>query len=172
MLDGVSILSERVIKPSRWRKQHGRVEAVNDQMQDVDGNIGAPYRGIGLLDEWERSGKITREMRQAGDKFHENFHLACLDPIQAADMARIGGSPGPMKHRGSIDARDAIRGALAALGGPESQSGCGAWYVLGCELSIRQWVERESWRGRRLNQHAAAGIMIGVLDTLKPHFGY
>jgi hypothetical protein len=56
------------------------VERVPKQIVDAAGNIGAPYRGLTLLDDWERSGRITKEMHDAGDEFHRLFHLAALDP--------------------------------------------------------------------------------------------
>lgn len=168
--------TDHEIKPSRWRKQHGRVErAIGEdgaQIVDAEGNIGDPYRGLSMLEQWERAGRISREMRMAGDKFHEVFQLACLDPLYAADMSRVGGSPAPAKHRGSILARDDVRDALAALGGPDTPAACGAWFVLGCEFSIREWAIREGWRGRVVDQKVAAGILIGCLGTLAKHFGY
>ncbi len=172
MMMGASILAERIIKPSRFRRQHGPVARVAEQIADVDGNIGDPFRGLSLLEQWQRSGRITKAMLDAGNEFNADFYLACLDPIHAADMARIGGARGPVKHMGCLRARDRVRDALAALGGPESPAGCGAWFVLGCEFSIRQWAEREGWRGRRLNDHVAAGILIGSLGTLAKHYGY
>ncbi len=168
----VAMADDRVIKPSRFRKQHGPVARVAEQVVDAYGAIGDPWRGLNLLEQWEHSGRISREMRAAGDKFNEDFQRACLDPIHAADMSRIGGARGPVTHMGCIRARDRVRDALAALGGPESPAGCGAWFVLGCEFSIRQWAEREGWRGRMIDKDVATGILIGALGTLARHFGY
>lgn len=166
------LADDRVIKPSLWRRQHGRIEAMSDQIQDADGKIGAPYRRLTLLDQWERDGRISKEMRFAGDKFHELFQLACLDPLYAADMSRSGASGVGSTHRGSLIAREGVHAALRALGGAASPSGCAAWYVLGCEYSIREWAVREGWRGRAVDQKVAAGILIGSLGTLAKHFGY
>ncbi len=168
----VRVVDSRVIRPSRWRKQHGRIEAVYEQVQDADGNIGAPYRGLTLLDQWNRAGRISKEMHLAGDKFHELFQLACLDPLYAADMSRIGGATAPVRHRGSLVAREAVHAALEALGGTSGHSGSCAWYVLGCDCSIRVWAMRVGWQFRAIDQKVAAGILIGSLGTLAKHFGY
>lgn len=158
------------VKPSRWRRQHGRTEAVPEQIVDAAGNIGAPYRGLTLLDDWERSGRITKEMHDAGDEFHRLFHLAALDPLAAADMSRVGGAREPMKHRGSIGARQGLHDAMDALGGLESMLGSCAWSVLGENHSIRHWA---GIYGRaNLNAHVAAGVVLGALGALKVHFGY
>jgi hypothetical protein len=165
-------IPDTTIKPSRWRKQHGRVIVAAEQIVDAQGNIGAPYRGLSLLDEWERSGRITSEMHQAGDEFHRLFRLACLDPLQAADMGRVGGCGARDKHRGSLHARDEVRYALEALGGFSSPLGSSAWFILGCEFSLRKWAERGIWGGRAINKDVAAGILIGALSGLQKHFGY
>lgn len=166
------MLTEHIVKPSRWRKQHGRVVVADGQIVDSAGNIGAPYRGLTLLDEWERSGRITPEMRQAGDEFHRLFRLACLDPLQAADMSRAGGCGARDMHRGSVYAGGQVYDALRALGGFSSPLGSSAWFVIGCEFSLRQWAERGLWSGRPVDQKVAAGILIGALGGLQTHFGY
>lgn len=167
-----------------WRRQHGRVvRAVTllepdkatgkrPQIVDAEGQIGDPHRGLTLLGQWELDGRISSEMRMAGDRFHELFHLASLDPLHAADMGRVGGSPAPMKHRGSLGAREELHAAVRALGGMGSPAGTCAWFVLGCEYSLRQWGVRESWRGRPMHPTMAAGVLVGTLAVLRPHFGY
>ncbi len=159
-------------EPTEFRRQHGKVKRLGDQIVDAQGNIGDPWRGLTLLGEWERVGKITKETRAAGDEFHRLFHLACLDGLFAADMSRVGGSPAPMKHRGHDGARDKVHAALGALGGPQSLLGNGAWLVLGCEYSIRQWAARWRMRGKPLDDHAAARRLRDALGLLAGHFGY
>ncbi len=169
-------LAEHIIKPSRWRRQHGATERVSEQVQDAAGNIGDPYRGLTLLDSWERSGRITREMHQAGNEFHRLFHLACLEGLRAADMSRVGGARGPVRHLGHLGAREDVHAALEALGGSQSLSGTGAWLVLGCEYSIRQWAARWRWRGKPLDNHAAARhlrdalVVLAGLENWPTHF--
>lgn len=169
------------IKPSRWRRQHGAIKRAIEliprpkdgtapQIVDSRGEIGDPYTGLSLLQGWEIDGKITREMRLAGDRFHELFHLAALDPLAAADLSRVGGARGPMKHRGSIGARIAFHDAMDALGGLESMLGSCAWSVLGEDRSIRHWA---GIYGRaKMDKNVATGVVMGVLGALRVHFGY
>lgn len=154
-----------------WRRQHDPVERVSDQIADAAGNIGNPWRAIGVLAAMERRGTITAGMRAAGDRFHELFVLAHLEPLHAADMSRVGYSSNGSAFRGNIGAADAINAALNVLGGHSAVAACCAWFVLGCEYSLRQWASREGWRGRPLQAHAASGILIASLGVLQKHFG-
>lgn len=169
---GVIALDDARIKPNRWRKQHGRIEAVAEQIQDADGNIGDPYRALSVFEEWAKAGDIEDGGLDAVNEFRRLFRLSCLDPLAAADLSRVGGARGPSKHRGSVGASDSLHDALRALGGMGSPGGCGVWFVVGCEYSIRQWASREGWRGRPIDTRVAKGILIGAIGQLKEHFGY
>lgn len=180
--------SERIIEPSKFRGQHGKVEVAAEQIVDAHGMIGAPYRALSLLDEWERAGRITPKMHQAGDEFHRLFRLACLDPLQAADMGRVGGCQAHGGHLGgSVHARNEVHAALLALGGFSSPLGSVGWFVLGCEFSLRKWAGSGVWgadhhaalsgegsepKGKPIDVKVAAGLLIGALDRLQKHFGY
>lgn len=160
-------------EPTKHRRQHGGLERVDKQIVDAHGAIGNPWRTIGLLAKWERAKRITPEMRAAGEKFHELFQLAALDPIQAADMGRIANCGRADKHRGSVQAREEVGEAIGALGGHRAQGASCAWYVLGCEHSLTQWVLRQGWGGNRASAvHEAKGMLIGALDVLVRHYGY
>lgn len=156
----------------RYRRRHGIVERANEQIADLAGDIGNPFRAISLLDAMARNGRISQEERCAGERFHELFMLAAFDPLRAADMGRVGGARYAPAYRGSQAAKDAVWAAVQALGGEASQGGCCAWFVLGCEYSLTQWATREGVRGRPIQTHAATGSLITVLGVLKNHFGY
>jgi hypothetical protein len=155
----------------RWRRQHGPVLPLKRQILDARGNIAAPCHGLSLLDDWEAAGRITPEMRQAGDHFHRLFRLACLDPLQAADLSRCGARGAHERLPGSLRARNEVHAALRDLDGISGPLGAAAWFVLGCELSLRQWAQR-GFRNRPINKDVAAGILIGALGGLQKHFGY
>jgi hypothetical protein len=152
--------------------RHEPVERVHEQIADANGDIGNPWCVIGLLTRWERAGRISAEMRQAGDEFHRLFRRACLDDLRAADLSRPGGCGSRERHRGSVYAQDEITRALRALGGFSSPLGSSAWFVIGCEFSIRDWAARGIWNGRPVDQKVAAGILIGALGGLQKHFGF
>jgi uncharacterized protein DUF6456 len=158
-------------EPSRYRQQHDRVERVVEQIADAQGSIGDPWRTIGLLNRWEREKRITPEMRQAGDRFRELFHQAALDPLHAADISRV-----PIVgarfvfHSGNIRAQNAIADAMEALGGHQAHGASCAWYVLGCDHSLSQWVLRMGWAGHRASALSEArGMLKTALEVLARH---
>ena len=61
---------------------------------------------------------------------------------------------------------------MQALGGHASPVGSWAWYVLGCQRSMREWAMRQGWGGRPLHVQQAQGIALAALDLLARHFGY
>lgn len=162
---------ERTTKPTAERRRHNRVILVGEQIVDARGDIGAPYRAEGLLGKLYRRGDISHTQHQAGEEFARLFHTAALQPLRAADMARIpiAGSPAP--QHGSERARRKIHEAMTALGGHGTPIGGAAWYILGCDLSIAEWARRAGWGGRPLRDEVAKGILIGSLGVLEIHFG-
>lgn len=120
------------------------------------------------LAEMERRGAITSEMRQAGEDFRASFVVAQLDPLCVDD---------PVLHPPSRPAirieaaRDAVWGAIQAVGGVGSPAGSCLWHVVGWERSLEVWALEQGWNGRRVSQEAAAGILIAALGTLAAHFG-
>jgi hypothetical protein len=154
------------------REQHGRVTRETVQIADAHGNIGSPFRAENLLAQLERRGDIGARERTAGEKFHELFRIANLDPLRAADMGqRIHGANGSHMPHGSEWARGRINDALDALGGHGSPCGSAAWFILGDELSMREWATREGWGGRPIREEVAKGTLIGALGVLVKHFG-
>lgn len=161
---------ERIIKPSRERCRHGGITRA-DTMPDVAGNIGHPYQISSLLARLEGSGDIDGSARAAGEEFHRLFHLAAIDPLRAADMGRVSrGYGGVMLQPGSEAAYRKISDALTALGGLASPCGACAYFVLGLDMSLREFAARQQWRGA--NPHGAKGVLVGTLGVLVKHFGY
>ena len=152
------------------RRQHGAVTRSTDTIADSSGGIGLPWRAEGLLARLERRGDIRAAERHAGDEFHRLFHLAHLDPLQAASLTR-GERTQPVTPFGGDRARHRIAAAIDALGGHGSPCGSIAWHVLGCELSLRQWALREGWSGRPVSPHVAKGALVATLGVLAHHFG-
>jgi len=152
------------------RLQHDRITRDSVQIADAAGGVGVPYRVEGLLGRLERHGDIGPAERMAGEKFAELFRIANMDPIRAAGMAQksrgaLAGEPN------GVAARERLNRALDALGGLGSACGTCAWFVLGCQLSLRQWAMREGWGGRPISPHVARGVLQGTLGVLARHFG-
>ena len=155
--------------PPPERRQHGRVGRDTAQLVDAEGGIGLPFRAESLLARLERQGDIGPRERLAGEEFHRKFRLAHLDPLKAADLMR-GQTSRPTGPHGTEPARHAIAVALQALGGHGSPCGACAWYVLGCEYSVREWALRQGWSGKPISQHVAKGTLLGTLGVLAKHF--
>jgi hypothetical protein len=153
------------------RLAHDRITRDTATVADTSGGIGLPWRVESLLARLERHGDIGAAERLAGEEFGRLFQLAHLDPLRAADVLRGERSASNGAH-GSEHARRRIGAALDALGGHGSPCGSAAWFILGCELTVRGWAVREGWNGRSLSPHAAKGILTGSLGVLAGHFGY
>jgi hypothetical protein len=157
--------------PTPQRHQHDRVTRDAETLADAAGSIGLPYRVESLLGRLERHGDITAAQRHAGEEFGRLFALAHLDPIRAADMAHGDRTGSAAANHGSERARRRVLTALDALGGQGSPCGSAAWFILGCEYSVRAWALREGWGGKPLREHVAKGTLIGTLGVLAKHFG-
>jgi hypothetical protein len=156
--------------PLPERLQHDRITRDNDQVADAAGAIGQPWRVEGLLARLERHGDIGPRERMAGEEFGRLFQLAALDPLRAADMgqrvqAQTGGPHNSAWAHGKLNL------ALDALGGLHSPCGTCAWFILGLELSMRDWALREGWGGRPIRPEVAKGTLLGTLGVLAKHFG-
>lgn len=120
-----------------------------------------------------RRGSITREMQLAGEAFADLFRLAQLDPLGAVDLARPRVAGGPQRfHRAAPGerierARAAVWQSLLAVGGVGSPAGSCLWHVVGWERSLKEWALEQGWRGRRVSQETASGILIAALGILE-----
>lgn len=155
--------------PPAERGRHDRIARAVDTISDGAGFISQPYRAESMLERLERRGDISHRERRGGEEFARLFRRAHHDPLHAADMLR--GSPGQISAHGTEAARRSISASLDALGGLGSPCGSAAWFVLGHELSVRQWAMREGWKGRALRHETATGILRGTLGVLAAHFG-
>jgi hypothetical protein len=70
-----------------------------------------------------------------------------------------------------LNARRRVFAALDALGGQDSPAGSCVWFVVGLEMSVREWAQRQGWGGRPVHGPVAQGILLGALGMLFVHFG-
>lgn len=164
------------VVPTAERHNHGSIERSERTIGDGSGRPARPYRAVDTLAAMERRGSITAGMRQAGEDFRARFKTAQLDPLKAFDISR------PMADRGSTpalgedpglrieNAREVVWRAILAVGGLGSAGGSCLWHVLGWERSLKEWALEQGWRGRRVSQEAASGILIAALGALEGHF--
>lgn len=162
--------------PTAERGAHDLIERVERVIADSAGLAARPYRVIDTLAVMERRGSITAGMRQAGEDFRRAFSMAQLDPLRALDWSRLrsGGARahngGEQRSAGIENARDRVWRALLTIGGLGSPGGSCLWHVVGWERSLKEWASGQGWRGRRVSQEAASGILIAALGALEAHY--
>ena len=157
--------------PTPERAQHDRVVRASETIADSDGYIGAPWLVESMLERMERRGDIGSRERHAGEEFGRLFRLAHLDPLRSPDPLREGQRARPEGPHGGERARRRVIAAVDALGGYGSPCGTCAWFVLGYEMSVREWAMREGWGGRPVRLEVAKGTLLGTLGVLVKHFG-
>jgi hypothetical protein len=160
------------IAPTPERYKHSSVEILDKAIADDEGRPSQPYRSIDILELLERRGVITSGMWMAGNRFRAIFHVAQLDPLKAADMARpvISGNRTPDILNKTKKARESIWSALLAVGGLHSAGGSCLWHVIGWERTLKEWALVQGWNGRKVSQDMARGILIATLGTLESHY--
>ena len=165
-----------MVAPSPQRFAKNPVVRFAYSIADADGDIGRPWQSLDTLAAMAYRGSITAAMRTAGERFHDTFRRAGLDGLYAGDPCRVpvqlsAGSRVWNHTGGSEPARLQVMTALDALGGVQSPGGSCAWYVLGCEMSLRRWSLTANWAARRIDHKIAAGILVADLGILQAHWG-
>jgi len=159
--------SPEKLDPTPERRRHGRVELIEETIADIDGNPAAPFKSQDAVECLFNRARITKDQLLAAERFREDFRLAHLDALRAADLARVSGTapremmPGFPAER----ARRRVYDALAALGGRGLLAEC-AWHVLGQEWSLRRLC-RERIGG---NPAEASGVLVAVATQLERHY--
>ena len=120
-------------RPSLQRRGHDRIVRLEKTIVDAGGGIGRPWHVEDTLGIMVGAGSIDFAMKQAGERFHDEFRRAALDPLYAADPARIPVQLNTARvwagGRGSERSRMAVIAALEAVGGLHSPGGSCAWHV-------------------------------------------
>ena len=157
------------IKPHKVRGR--QLEEVREK--GPDGRIVLLHRVVDSLAQMLKTGAVDGPMHDAGRRFQRDFTTAQLDPLHAADLLRVpgcGGDPGLLDSH--VAARRRIHKGLEALGGISGPAGSAVWYIVGLQLSIREWSMRQGWAGRPVEQKEAKGILVAALGMLAKHYGY
>jgi hypothetical protein len=158
-------------KPSKWRLQHG---GFSEPIREADPETGGPVqhrRAVDTLGLMLANGNITPQMHEAGCIFRTLFHSAAIDGIATSQFVRLGGATADNMSVRQVDARRRVARALDALGGHDSPAGSCVWFVVGLEMSVREWAVRQGWSGRPVPQPIAGGMLVAGLGILAMHFG-
>ncbi len=162
---------EDLAKPSKWRLQHGDFSGPT---RDADPETGSPVqhrRAVDTLGQMLLNGTITPQMHEAGCIFRTLFRSAALDSIATTQFVRLGAATADTMSVRQVDARRRVARALDALGGHDSPAGSCVWFVVGLEMSVREWAARRGWSGRPVPQPIAGGMLVAGLGILAMHFG-
>jgi hypothetical protein len=162
---------EDLSKPSKWRLQHGDF---SEPIRDTDPETGSPVqhrRAVDTLGQMLANGNITPQMHEAGCIFRTLFRFAALDGIATSQLIRLASTTADAVSSRQVDARRRVAEALDALGGHDSPAGSCVWFVVGLEMSVREWAARCGWGGRPVPQPTAGGILVAALGILATHFG-
>ena len=163
--------TEDLAKPSKWRLQHGDF---SEPIREADPETGTPVahrRAVDTLGQMLLNGTITPQMHEAGCIFRTLFRSAAIDSMSTSQLIYLPGSTaGTMSNR-QVDARRRVLAAMDALGGHDSPAGSCAWFVVGLEMSVREWAARRGWSGKPVPQPIAGGMLVAALGILAMHFG-
>ena len=162
---------EDLSQPSKWRLQHG---TVSEPLRGQDPETGNPVqhrRSVDTLGLMLTNGTITQEMHDAGTTFRNLFRAAALDGLRVMPLLRVPSSVGDPITERQVSARERVAAALDALGGHGSAPGSCAWHVVGLEMSVREWAQRQGWGGRFVGPSQAQGMLVATLAVLAAHFG-
>ncbi len=162
---------EDLSKPSTWRLQHG---GFSEPVREADPETGTPVqhrRAVDTLGLMLANGSITPEMHEAGEIFRGLFRSAAFDGMATSQVLRIPGRRVDMISPLQVESRRRVAAALDALGGHDSPGGSCAWFVIGLEVSVREWAMRQGWAGRTVHGPVGQGILVAALGTLAMHFG-
>ncbi len=157
-------------KPSKWRLQHG---GFSEPVREADPETGSPVahrRAVDTLGLMLANGNITEQMHEAGCIFRTLFRSAAIDSMSTSQLIRLPGSTADRLSNRQIDARRRVLAAMDALGGHDSPAGSCIWFVVGLEMSVREWAMRQGWSGRPVHSPVAQGILVAGLGTLASHF--
>lgn len=158
-------------KPSKWRLQHG---GFSEPIREADPETGSPVqhrRAVDTLGLMLAHGSITPQMHEAGCIFRTLFRSAAIDSMSTSQLIRLPGSTADRLSNRQLEARRRVLAAIDALGGHDSPAGSCVWFVVGLEMSVREWSARRGWSGRPVPQPIAGGILVAVLGVLAAHFG-
>jgi len=162
---------EDLAKPSKWRLQHGGFSEPTREADPETGLTVVHRRAVDTLGQMLANGTITPQMHEAGCIFRTLFRSAAIESMATSQLIRLAGSTADQMSGRQIDARRRVLAALDALGGHDSPAGSCVWFVVGLEMSVREWAARRGWSGRPVPQPIAGGILVAALGILAMHFG-
>jgi len=119
-----------------------------------------------------RNGLLDPDWAGAAERFRRDYRSAHYQPLGVRALQRQSSRAGqpPVIDRVE-DARSRVGDALGRLGGLASPAGSIVWHVVGGEMSLNEWRERQRLGAGRVFRHEmAAGILIAAAGALAAHY--
>ena len=163
----------------RWRASRGVgaqvVEAaVSPPVRERDGR-GGRRRGPELpraLLTWRERGQASEAMVRAAERFVGDYgagYLAGTRSVTYRERVDGGGVAGDGGCARGLDARERVRGALAAMG-PAAGPAVKAWLIDGVR-PVAAVAEAGGWKRAEQQRAAAGGVLLVALHALSLHYG-
>ena len=127
-------------------------------------------RRIGLTERWMRDEVIEPRHHAAATQYAFDFEAAQLrGRYGVMDMERVDRSTGD--NDGAlgrvVDAKRRINKAMAVLG---KFAGDAIWAVIGEDMSLREFAQRQATSGRPISVNEVKGRVMSGLDILADHY--
>lgn len=157
------------------RRRRGDIVPAERQITDVNGDIGAPYRSVDVLDRLLAEGMIDDDEFMAGREFQDDFDRAQLNGQRSVDLSRPfvqSGFREPTLAASAERARVKIGDLIRLMGGHGSACASICWAVLGERRSLREFSDMTRIGGvRPISAKAASGLIVGALGVLAVAYG-
>jgi hypothetical protein len=125
-----------------------------------------------LMKRMSDSGLLSPDEAAAGRKFRADFEIGKLGGLHAPDIRRLPGCGEADLSVRAERARQDVGDAIDALGGFGSPQGQAAWWVLGLQMSLREYSAKKIFgAGRAVDEKHAAGVVSCACAMLMRHYG-
>jgi len=160
------LMESAIIQPTPERMQHDPIVLSDQQIADSDGNIGSPWREIGIIPMLYERKAIDDVQVLAAFAYMDDFDTARMHPLRASPMEIMGKGREELSNR-VMKAKNRLWAARKALGiGTAVERS--AWAVLGMRYNFTEWVHRE---GGIFSDDTAKRLLIAALHDLVDHYG-
>lgn len=124
-------------------------------------------RVLSDLELMRDKGQIDERQLAAGKTFRDEFEIAGMDPLKAANLHRMGGGQVSDIPARIMDAKDYVADCMKRAGGHGSFTGLALWWVVGRGESFAEFTRRVAWgNNTRLRQEAVPALVQSVLSIL------
>jgi len=161
------VMEASVVQPTPERTRHDPVVISDKQIADSAGNIGSPFRVLGIIPMLYERKAIRDHHVLAAFGYMDDFDTAKLEPLHTAPFEIRGKGKEEFSNH-VMRAKESIWKARKALclGTAVERA---AWAILGMRWNFKEWVDRE---GGIFSEQTAKRLLIAALTELADHYGF